>query len=108
MLAARDFDVDIGVVEYNRRDCAGKKVRMQLEIDFVANKGSSRYYIQSAFSIGDEEKREQEIRPLKKVSDSFRKIVILRDDIVPWQDENGILYLGIEEFLLDENAVNAV
>lgn len=107
-LAARDFDVDIGVVEYNRRDGAGKKVRMQLEIDFVANKGSSRYYIQSAFSIGDEEKREQEIRSLKKVSDSFRKIVILRDDIVPWQDENGILYLGIEEFLLNENAVNVV
>lgn len=105
-LVGRGFDVDVGVVEYNYRDEDKKSKRVQLEIDFVANKGSSRYYIQSALSVGDEEKRQQEIASLIRVSDSFKKIVVVKDAIIPWHDDNGILYIGIEQFLLDENAIN--
>ncbi|MCM1184123.1 MAG: ATP-binding protein [Roseburia sp.] len=105
-LMAREYDVDVGVVEYNYQNADGKKLRTQLEVDFVANKGSKRYYIQSAFSIDDEEKRRQEINSLLRVSDSFKKIVVVRDSIIPWHDENGILYVGIEQFLLEENAVD--
>jgi len=105
-LMAREFDVDVGVVEYNRIDENGKKIRTQLEIDFVANKGSKRYYIQSALSISDEEKRKQETNSLNRVSDSFKKIVVVKDDIIPWHDEQGILYIGIEQFLLEESAVD--
>ncbi len=103
-LMARDFDVDVGVVEYNHRDESGKKQRSQLEIDFVANKGSSRYYIQSALTVDNEEKRQQEINSLIRVEDSFKKIVVVKDTIMPWHDDNGILYIGIEDFLLDEAA----
>lgn len=105
-LAAREFDIDVGVVEYNHLDEKGKKVRTQLEVDFVANNGSRRYYIQSAFSIDSEEKRKQEINSLVRVPDSFRKIVVVRDDILPWHDDNGILYAGIEQFLLDERIMD--
>lgn len=105
-LMAREFDVDVGVVEYNHVDENGKKIRTQLEIDFVANKGSKRYYIQSAFSIADEDKRKQEINSLTRVPDSFKKIVVVRDDIIPWHDEQGILYVGIEQFLLEESAID--
>lgn len=105
-LMAREFDVDVGVVEYNHEDESGKKIRTQLEIDFVANKGSKRYYIQSAFSIANEDKRKQEINSLTRVPDSFKKIVVVRDDIIPWHDEQGILYVGIEQFLLEESAID--
>lgn len=105
-LMAKEYDVDIGVVEYNYHDENGKKIRTQLEVDFIANKGSKRYYIQSALSIDSEEKRNQEINSLLRVSDSFKKIVVIKDDIIPWYDENGILYIGIEQFLLEENAVD--
>ena len=84
----------------------GKSKRTQLEIDFVANKGSKRYYIQSALTVSDEEKRQQEINSLKRVGDSFKKIVVVKDNILPWHDDNGILYIGIEQFLLDENAMD--
>lgn len=105
-LMAREFDVDVGVIEYNHQDEKGKKIRTQLEIDFVANKGSKRYYIQSALTVADEEKRKQETNSLNRVADSFKKIVVVKDDIIPWHDEQGILYIGIEEFLLDESAID--
>lgn len=105
-LLVREYDVDVGVVEYNCQDENGKKMRVQLEVDFVANKGSKRYYIQSALSVDNEEKREQEINSLLRVGDSFKKIVVVKDDIMPWHDEKGILYIGIEQFLLEENAVD--
>lgn len=98
--------MDVGMVEYHRRDKGGKKIRTQLEIDFVANKGSKRYYIQSALTVADEEKREQETNSLNRVEDSFKKIVVVKDDIMPWHDDRGILYIGIEEFLLDESAID--
>lgn len=84
----------------------GKSKRTQLEIDFVANKGSKRYYVQSALTVSDEEKRKQEINSLKRVGDSFKKIVVVKDNILPWHDDNGILYIGIEQFLLDESAID--
>ncbi len=105
-LRVRDFSVDVGVVEYCYKDENKKSKRAYLEIDFVANKGSKKYYIQSALTIADEEKREQEIRSLKRVGDSFKKIVVVKDDIIPWHDDDGILYIGIEQFLLDENALD--
>lgn len=105
-LIVREFDVDVGVVEYNYKDENGKSKRKQLEVDFVANKGSRRYYIQSALSVSDPEKSEQEIRPFRQIHDSFKKIVVVKDNIVPWHDENGILYIGIEEFLLNESMMD--
>jgi len=105
-LVRRGFDVDVGVVEQNVKDDAGKNVRKQLEVDFVVNRGDERYYIQSALTIADSEKREQEIASLIRIPDSFRKIVVVRDFIKPWQDENGIQYVGIEDFLLDERFIS--
>ena len=105
-LIYREFSVDVGVVEYFYRGEDKKSKRSNLEIDFIANKGSQKYYIQSALSVSDEDKREQEIRSLNHIGDSFRKIVVVKDNIIPWHDDNGILYIGIEKFLLDENAIN--
>ena len=102
-LMRRGFDVDVGVVEQNVRDDSGKNIRKQLEVDFVVNRGDERYYIQSALSVAEPDKREQEIASLIRIPDSFRKIVVVRDYIKPWQDENGIQYIGIEDFLLQES-----
>lgn len=101
-LIVRGFDVDVGIVEYNYKDHLNRSQRTQFEIDFIANSGNQRYYIQSALSVANEEKRQQEINSLKRIPDSFKKIVVIKDDIIPWYDEYGILYIGIEKFLLDE------
>lgn len=105
-LCGRDFNVDVGVVEYCYKDEEKKSKRAHLEIDFVANKGSKKYYVQSALTVADEEKREQEVRSLNRVGDSFKKIVVIKDNVIPWHDDNGILYIGIEQFLLDETAMD--
>ena len=105
-LCNREFSVDVGVVEYCYKDENKKSKRSQLEIDFVANKGSKKYYIQSALTVSEEEKRQQEVRSLNRVGDSFKKIVVVKDNIIPWHDDNGILYIGIEQFLLDETAMD--
>ncbi len=102
-LIRRGYDVDVGVVEQNIQDDHGKKIRKQLEVDFVVNRSSQRYYIQSALSVEDPEKKEQEIASLVRIPDSFRKVVVVRDYIKPWIDGNGIQYIGIEDFLLDED-----
>lgn len=104
-LCLRGYSVDVGVVEHSIKNTDGKNQRVQQEVDFVANKGSNRYYIQSAFAIPDEAKREQETRVFSKISDSFKKIVVMRENIIPWHDEKGILYIGVEQFLLDERAM---
>ena len=101
-LIRRGMNVDVGVVEYNTKDADGKKIRKQLEVDFVVNQGGKRFYIQSALSIADPDKKEQEIESLKRIPDSFSKMVVVRDYLKPWQDENGITYGGIEQFLLNE------
>lgn len=105
-LCNRDFSVDVGVVEYCYKDENKKSKRVQLKIDFVANKGSKKYYIQSALTVADEDKRQQEVRSLNQVGDSFKKIVVVKDNIIPWHDDKGILYIDIERFLLDENSMD--
>lgn len=101
-LKIRGFDVDVGVVEHNTKDLQGKSQRNYLEVDFVANKGSHRLYIQSALNIDDESKRLQETNSLNRIKDSFKKIIVVKDNIEPWQDENGIQYIGVEQFLLED------
>ena len=105
-LAARAFDIDVGIVEYNHKNNSGKSQRSQLEVDFIANKESKRYYIQSALSVSEEEKRKQETNSLYRIDDSFKKIIVVKDDIIPWHDEKGVLYVGIKQFLLDESAMD--
>ncbi len=102
-LIRRGLDVDVGVVEINVQNENGKNGRKQLEVDFVVNRGDERFYIQSALSVDDPEKRKQEIESLIRIPDSFRKIVIVKDYMKPWRDENGIQYVGVEQFLLDED-----
>ncbi len=99
-LRIRGYAVDVGVVPKRMADKDGKKTRTQLEIDFVANKGSKRYYIQSAYSLPDAEKIKQEKASLLSVSDSFGKIIIVRDAVKSHQDENGITIMNIFDFLL--------
>ena len=101
-LLRRGFNVDVGVMEYFT-NVAGKTKRAELEVDFVINKGNLRYYIQSAFAINNNEKREQERNSLKRIDDSFKKIIIVKDNIVPRYDEYGIYYIGIMDFLLRED-----
>ena len=101
-LIRRGFDVDVGVVEIATTE-NNRKVRKQLEVDFVVNRGNDRYYIQSALSIADPEKKTQEIASLIRIPDSFKKLVVVRDYLKPWKDDKGIQYVGIENFLLDEN-----
>lgn len=101
-LKMRGFNVDIGIVEYNFKNAEGKSQRVQLEVDFVANKGNQRFYIQSALNIDTEEKKSQELNSLLRIDDSFKKIVVVKDDIEPWIDEKGIWYVGVQEFLLDD------
>ncbi len=101
-LIARNFNIDVGVVEYNHTDENGKKVRTQLEVDFVVNKTDKRYYIQSALTVADEGKRIQEVNSLNRIDDSYTKIVVVKDNILPWTDEKGVQYINIEDFLLEK------
>ena len=104
-LRMRGYHVDVGVVPIAEKDAEGKAIRKQLEVDFVCNLGSSRYYIQSAYSLPDEAKRAQEIRPFRKIDDSFKKIIITKDVVPPYYDEYGILTLNIYDFLLDPKSL---
>lgn len=104
-LRVRGFSVDVGVVMKRKRTKAGVQEKKQLEIDFIANQGSRRYYIQSAFSIPDEEKREQEKASLINIGDSFKKIIIVKDVVKPWHDDDGILTISLYDFLLDEKSL---
>ncbi|WP_341490887.1 ATP-binding protein [Mesomycoplasma ovipneumoniae] len=104
-LLRRGYNIDIGIVEHEFKNGSTRK-KIQLEIDFVINKSHKRYYIQSALNIDNLEKKEQEITSLKKINDSFKKIVIVRNKIIPKHDENGILYIGLEDFLLNESIID--
>jgi len=106
-LRLRGFQVDVGVVEAYGRNDEGKTTRKQLEIDFVANHGSRKYYIQSAFSLAGPEKSAQEQSPLASISDSFKKIIVVRDDVKVRRSESGIATIGIWNFLLDNNSLDA-
>lgn len=104
-LLRRGYNVDVGMVEHDfKKD--GNRSKVQLEVDFVVNKGHQRYYIQSALNVDSTEKREQETTPLKKIDDSFKKIVIVRKPMIPRHGNDGILYMGIEDFLLKESIID--
>lgn len=104
-LRRRGCRVDVGTVEQRFVDVEGKWKRKQLEVDFVVNEGNQRYYIQSALALPDEEKRKQEMNSLLRISDSFKKIIIVKDDIMPWRDENGILTMGLLDFLMNPDSL---
>lgn len=104
-LRFRGYNVDIGIVEIREKENE-KTLKKQLEIDFVANKGSKRYYIQSCFSIGDANKLAQETRPFDKTRDSFKKIIVVGNDIRLRRDEKGYVMMGIKEFLLNPNSLD--
>lgn len=105
-LRIRGYKVDVGLVEHYSTGKDGKRQKKQLEVDFVATKGSEKYYIQSAFAMNNEEKIAQEQRPLVNISDSFKKIIIVADNIKVRRNEEGITTMGLRNFLLDENSLN--
>lgn len=105
-LVARNFNVDVGIITATGKDNDGKSVRKQLEVDFVCNKGSKRYYIQSAFSIPDREKMEQELNSLLRIDDSFKKIIVVKDLPAPTYTEDGILVINVYDFLLNSNSLD--
>ena len=105
-LKIRGCSVDVGMVEIKRQDKDGKWIRIQLEVDFIANIGSKKYYVQSALSIPDREKEIQESRSLTNIHDSFKKIIIVKDHIMPRRNDEGILTIGLFDFLLNENSLD--
>ncbi len=104
-LLIRGFNVDVGIVEHVESDSDGKRRAKKYEIDFVCNRGNQRYYIQSAFSMPNQEKAEQEQRSLIYTNDFFKKIIVVKDNIVPWHNELGILIIGLKDFLLKNNSL---
>ena len=105
-LIVRGYNVDVGVVEVKRRDKDMKWTRAQLEVDFVATLGSRKYYVQSALSIPNREKEIQESRSLTSINDSFKKVIVVKDHIMPRRNEEGILTIGLFDFLLNENCLD--
>ena len=106
-LILRGYSVDVGVVEINGKNKKGQSYRKQLEIDFVVNAGNDKYYIQTALNMESEDKKNQERTSLISVKESFPKMIVQKDDIIPWKDNDGILHVGIEQFLLDKSILNS-
>lgn len=104
-LRMRGYSVDVGFVPVAEKNKEGKVIRKQLEVDFICNLGSARYYIQSAYSIPDEDKFNQETRPFRKIDDSFKKIIVTKDIVPAHYDENGIFTINIYDFLLDPKSI---
>lgn len=100
-LLMRGYNVDVGVVEIREMD-----QRKQLEVDFVCNQGSKRYYVQVALNLDTQEKTQQESKSLNNIDDSFKKIIVVKDNIKLWRNEDGILIIGIQEFLLNKNSLD--
>ena len=105
-LRTRGYGVDVGAIETSERNQAGSYVRKQLEVDFVCNRGSERCYIQSAYSLPDEAKLDQEQRPLARIDDSFRKVIVVHDPVEPHYTPKGVLVLSLYDFLLDANSLH--
>ena len=105
-LVVRDYNVDVGLVIYSQKNKDNKLIRKQLEVDFVCNKGSRRYYIQSAFSIPDSEKMQQESNSLQRIDDSFKKIIVVKDIMKPRYTDDGILVMNVYDFLLDKDSLD--
>lgn len=104
-LKIRGYNVDVGVIMQNNTNAKGSSIRRQLEIDFVCNKGSKRYYIQSAYALFTQEKMEQEQRPLMLTGDFFKRIIITKDTPAPYYNEYGVLIMSVFDFLLNENSL---
>ena len=105
-LIIRGYQVDVGVIPIVEKNATGNRVQKNCEIDFIATKGNKRYYIQSALSMDDETKEKTEIRPLKAVDDSFKKIVVSKSYGKSWIDDDGILRINLIDFLLDEDSLD--
>lgn len=105
-LLFRGFKVDVGVVELSERHEGGRRATCRYEVDFVCNKGSQRYYVQSAFALPDEAKRIQETRPLSALGDSFRKVVVSKDVSKAWHGDDGILFLNLYDFLMNADSLD--
>lgn len=105
-LITRGYNVDVGMVETKKQDKDGKWIRVQLEVDFIANLGSKKYYVQSALSIPDREKEIQESRSLTNINDSFKKVIVVKEHIMPRRNEDGILTIGLFDFLLKKDSLD--
>ena len=105
-LLSRDFNVDVGLVTISQKDKNGKIIRKQLEVDFVCNKASKRYYVQSAFAIPNKMKMQQEANSLLRIDDSFKKIIVVKDNPAPYYTEEGVLVIGVFDFLLKANSLD--
>lgn len=104
-LLLRGYNVDVGVVDVYDKNKEGKRIRKQLEVDFVVNQGSQRYYIQVAYDMSSEEKQTQEFNSLRNISDSFKKIVIVNGTMKPWRNDDGFVIMGMKYFLLNEDSL---
>ena len=104
-LILRDYTVDVGVVYANERNASGSYSKVAREIDFIASMGGKKIYIQSAFALPDEDKAEQELKPFALTNDSFPKIIVRKDIRKRWYNDNGVLNIGLTDFLLDDTAI---
>ena len=104
-LLVRGYNVDVGIVDVFAKNGEGKRVHKQLEVDFVVNQGSQRYYIQVAYDITSEEKQTQELNSLRNIPDSFKKIVIVNGTKKPWRNEEGFVIMGMKYFLLNADSL---
>ena len=105
-LITRGYNVDVGMVEIKKQDKDGKWIRIQYEVDFIANLGSKKYYVQSSLSIPDREKEIQESRSLTNINDSFKKVIVVKEHIMPRRNEDGILTIGLFDFLLKKDSLD--
>ena len=101
----RGYNVDTGIVDMYGKDQEGKRIRRKLEVDFVVNQGSQRYYIQVACDMASKEKQLQEFRSLRNIPDSFKKIVIVGGTVKPWRNEEGFVIMGMKYFLLNSDSL---
>ena len=104
-LLVRGYNVDVGIVEIMEKNSEGKRIHKQLEVDFVVNQGSQRYYIQVAYDMTSEEKQKQEFHSFRKIADSFKKIVIVNGTAKPWRNEEGFVIMGMKYFLLNNDSL---
>ena len=102
---SRGYNVDVGIVEVYAKNDQGKTTRKQLEVDFVVNQGSQRYYIQVAYDMTSEEKQTQELNSFRNIPDSFKKIVIVNGTKKPWRNEEGFVIMGMKYFLLNADSL---
>ena len=106
-LLYRGYNVDVGLIEVRENE-GGKLKYKQFEVDFICNNGSDRIYVQSAYTISNEEKKKQEERSLNTINDSFKKVIIVREDIKAWRNDNGILIIGLKDFLLNDKSLETL